>query len=365
MNRSSRLFGIVLTTALGVAVQAQNYTFQEISNNAYGGIGTLSSTGNFLVNDSGNWYLSTRLGAQTQLQSFNGNTIWANALNSLGTMVGGSTKVGHSTLYGDLYQATTWINGVPTALNPGGESSEVLGIGDDGTIYGHTVNHPSGVATSQGWIYKNGTFTFLSNGNNYNDPSFVRGGTTSGLSIGSSNNPEKATIWQGTTKTVIGGQGGYQYSQARDVNSAGQVLVSSFYDYGNAKGRADIYDHGSWINIGTYNGDAYFQAGEINDLGQVIGTGYDSQGYRQSMLMWQAGVGFTNLTNLQVDPNQQTYSIGNLNDAGEFMVRTSRFIQSGYEYHTYIATPSTVPEPASILALTVGSALFFRRRNRA
>lgn len=358
-----RLAFVLVVNSIFVSIAlAQNYTFQEINSKAVYQNGTFADNGSYLVNDFNNWYVSTRSGSLTQLGTVNNQSVYATAINAAGTIVGGQIITG-SNQYGDLAVATIWQNGVPTMLNPGGDNSEVKAIGTDGAIYGHTVTHPSGVATSQAWKYLNGTYTYLSNGNTWTDPTIVTRGI-SGLMVGGSNNPERATIWQGTTRVVIGGQGGYQYSRGIDVNSSGKVLVASIVDYGVAKGRADIYDHGVWSSIGTYGTDAYFMAQTLNNNNQVLGAGYDSSGTRETLLLWQQGAGFTNLTNLHPLPGFTTYSVSDLNNNGEFLVLANMFTGNGYINKTFIASPSSVPEPSSFAALALGSLLVFRKRKQ-
>ncbi len=353
LHLSTTFFFGISGAALG-----QNYTYQEINPNAMYTNDALADSGQYIV-QSDNWYISTRGGTLTQLQSFNGNTIYANAINSSG-LVGGTTKIGFNN-YGDITAATLWTNGVATQLHPWGDSSMIKSIGNDGSVYGLSSSFVSNVVYGRAWIYKNGSYTYLNAGTIPFEQIGINTGNSSGLTVGGSDNPEKATIWQGTTKTIIGGQGGYQYSQARDVNEAGQVLVNSIVDFGVSKGRTDIYDHGVWSTPGAYNGN-YFLASSINNSGILIGGAYDSQGSRTNSLLWSQGTGFIDMTNAQPLPGFQIYQISNLNNNGEFMVGASHWTGSAWDNRIFIATPSTVPEPASLLAISLGTVLLRKRR---
>ncbi|MBS1728513.1 MAG: PEP-CTERM sorting domain-containing protein [Armatimonadetes bacterium] len=358
----SRLIGLVVVSALGTVAYSQNYAFQEISSFAMYTDNTLADSGQYLVNQYGNWYVSTRDGNMTALQSFNGNTIYASAINSSG-LVGGSTKIGFNS-YGDLTAATLWTNGVATQLNPWGESSLIRSIANDGTVFGISSHFVGNTVYGRCWSYKNGAYTFLNAGTIPFEQIGIWAGNSHGLTVGGTDNPEKATMWQGTTKTVIGGLGGYQYSQATDVNESGQILVSSFPDYGTSKGRSDIYDHGTWISPGQYNGNNFKSSG-INDAGLLIGASYDSQGAKQANVLWSQSTGFIDMTNVEPLAGFHIYQISNLNNLGEFMVEASHWTGSSWDNRIFIATPSSVPEPASILALSLGGILLLRSRKRA
>src|SRR5262249_8407228 len=88
------------------------------------------------------------------------------------------------------------------------------------------------------------------------------------------------------------------------------------------------------------------EADGINNQGQIVGTYHDLAGYHGFVYDGR------HFTTLNVDGAKDTFATG-INDAGQ-VVGWYAVVDATAHYHGFLATPLTVPEPATLTLLLVG-----------
>lgn len=327
---------------LGIAPTANAYDTITV----LGGLGGTNSAA-FGINDSGQvvGYGFTAGNASSQAVLWNGTTptalgglggtsSFARGINNLGQIVGYGSSANGTTV------AALWNGTTPTVLGglAGVTNSYALGVNNSGQISGYGFTQTSSGALAFSAILWNGTTPTLlnnglptcqfcapsapaanainnsgqvvgqSNGSNgqallwssTNNPTYLGWGyanaiNNSGQVVGVSNS--QATVWNGTTTSILGGLGGSFGSVAQGINNAGQVVGVS-YTTGNAAYHGMLWSmqNGVWVAtdlntlIAPTLGFTIQSATAINNQGQVVGYGVNGLGQRSAFVMSVAPV---------------------------------------------------------------------------
>jgi probable HAF family extracellular repeat protein len=128
-------------------------------------------------------------------------------------------------------------------------------------------------------------------------------GQVIGTSLTSTGTRE-ATVWNGTTKTVLGTLGGSS-SNAVSINNAGQIVGSCLTSTGAT--HATLWNGSNITDLGTLGG-ATSTARDINDAGQIVGSSLTSTGATHATL-WN---GSTTTDLSSTSQNSDASAINNL-----------------------------------------------------
>jgi probable HAF family extracellular repeat protein len=237
----------------------------------------------------------------------------ATAINSSDEIVGYSGTVAGGN------RAFVYVNGTMLSLGTlGGSNSEAFGINGSGQIVGDS-------STSTGdfhaFLYSNGIMTDLG----------VLPGTTSSVALG--------------------------------INSQGDVVGRS--DFGGTYSRAFFYSNGTMVNLGSLYGgpNSYSDARAVNSSGQVVGTSFSNTGPQHAFLYNPGPPGgpYTGLYDLNSlllnDENWDLYQALAINDGGQ-IVGSGSYNGSTHAFlltPTNIPGPSVVPEPPTALTGLIGA----------
>ncbi|HEX2274470.1 MAG TPA: Calx-beta domain-containing protein [Acidimicrobiales bacterium] len=124
--------------------------------------------------------------------------------------------------------------------------------------------------------------------------------------------PSHAFLWQNGTMRGLGtpfGDDAYKWSTAQGINDRGQI-VGSAGDYVGI--RAFLWDNGAFTDLGSLGG-SYTEAEDINGAGQIVGGSTTASGVRRAFL-WEAG-GMVDLGTLGGPSSQATA----INDMGQIV----------------------------------------------
>jgi probable HAF family extracellular repeat protein len=270
----------------------------------------------------------------------------ARALNNAGQIVGAYTN--STGTHGFLYS-----NGTYTTLDaPGGTATNLLGINNGGQIVG--TYHDSSNRL-QLFTESNGVFTTINVPNGLDPSQFLAAGINdAGQVVGTAN---RATPLQ-TNSPFLYDNGQFTFYPlgsintayyASSINNAGQVAMS------RANGPvvdAGLYSNGTFTQISGL-GSADMIATGINNAGVVVGIyeGTNDDGG----FIYDHGT----LTAFSDRSSRDFSSIYGINDAGQLVGSGSNVSIS------ILATPTTAPEPGSLLLVGSGItavACFTRKR---
>lgn len=240
-------------------------------------------------------------------------------MNALGTVVGQSFKRVGGTSGIDVSRATYWVGGVITELETLGgtfESSQAVSINDAGTIVGSTQN--AGDANSQrGAVWTNGGLALV--------PSL------------------DAT---------------HPASSALKVAGDGTILVNHYGTVAGVGTRASILRNGVYTDLGDM-GSGTAGAFSMNSFGAVVGVSSYADATFASFL-WTETDGLLDLNKLVVGDGSvySSFEGFDINDSGQ-IVGVAQLAHQG-DYRALVLTP--VPEPGSLVAMTLGVVAAVRRR---
>lgn len=337
------LLSLILFASAGWS-HASTYVFTDLGRgyaNAINSSGQVA--GYFIPPGSGAIWNDT---TPTILLALNGsvNSDEARGINDAGQVVGSSSSAGTST-------AVIWNGATPTALGRGVATS----INNSGQVAGINFGANGGTIAM---LWSGASSTALGAG-------YAKGINDAGLVVGYAfdrNVNSTALVWNGTTVTSLGA--GY----AAAINNAGQVAGAS---YGGANGSliATVWSGTSATILGLVDGvHVRSEAQAMNNVGQVVGFSYDDYGSPSIATLWK-GTTATDLNSyLSVDQKNDGWvmrqALG-INDDGTIVgvvVNTKTRAVDAFKL-----TVSAVPEPDTYVLMLTGMGLLglLARRRKA
>lgn len=339
--RSALLTAGLCLTGISHAQTNSNYQFTDLyMGMAYG------------INDSGIVVGSSYQGAMIWN---NGNaTLIPNTYHGTASAINNSGEiVGTMMLPGNTPTATVW-QATPTGANfvanlpaAGTVSAFASGVNNAGVVVGGFQG-----AT----VWHGSTATLL------NDPgttinSQANGINASGVIVGTAgSSPDKSYItdaleWTGSTATVLPGLG--LGSSANAINNAGVVVGASNINPNNFDSTAVEWKGGKVITLNSLGG-AQSQANAINNQGQVVGFSTNA-----------AGTSFATLWNGATAINLNNYLPSSVTQAGWVLQSATGINNQGwitgdmlntntYENDAFLLKVAPVPEPATWAMLLIG-----------
>lgn len=216
-------------------------------------------------------------------------------------------------------------------LPVGYTSTSAAAINDNGSICGLIIQTEGSV--EHAFIYQSGAFNILgtfggnfSAANDINSADIVVGGAAL------SNDYVNAFLYDGTLND-IGNLGG-PYCTATSVNNFNTVVgwCQMPWGYNNAF----VYKNGSMTNLGTSGGFDISQATDINNLGQVTITA-DNGAYK-----WEDGAGFMQLPQY---PGANFHEALAINNNGLIAGRINQFTSCIWVYNSILIIDSLITSP--------------------
>jgi probable HAF family extracellular repeat protein len=171
----------------------------------------------------------------------------------------------------------------------GGSYSYGFGINAGGQVVGVS---PTSTGQEHAFLYRNGTMTdlgTLEGGEASGARAINQSGDVAGNS-GTADGTVHAVLWRQGVITDLGTLDGFGSSGANSINGVGQVVGYSD-DAETGQGHAALWQNGGVTDLGTLGG-AFSQAYDINDAGQVVGSSRVSAEDDMTIhaFLWQNGV---------------------------------------------------------------------------
>ncbi|MBX6311547.1 MAG: PEP-CTERM sorting domain-containing protein [Isosphaeraceae bacterium] len=275
----------------------------------------------------------------------------ASGINAAGQVVGSSTRqVGQQV----VTHAFLYSNGVTTDLHTlfgSASSSTATGINAAGQIVGAVFSTPS---LPRAFLLSGGTVTDLGvlPGR---DRSFANALNASGQVVGYSGTPgvlgdAHAFLYSGGSMRDLGVLPGFSTSVANAINAAGQVVGYASRLEGTDEVRhAFLYSNGVMTDLGVLSG-TYSEAFGINTAGQIVGSSFSSP-FEPHAVLFNGGT-VIDLNSLVLDGAGWTlqYAYG-INDDGQIVGTGFFWGQS----RAFLLT--AVPEPSTLVLTLAGGAL--------
>lgn len=212
----------------------------------------------------------------------------------------------------------------------GGSYSHAQDINNHGQIAGD-----SDTATGRGsFIWENGVMTNIGSlSGNFNDGTYAYDINEKGQIVGESINSAgkaHAYIWDKQHgMTDLGTLSGDELSIANAINDKGQVVGGSYNLTGER--HAFIWEKGVMKGLGSLGGD-YSEARDINNAGEVIGTSYVTPLGESHGFYWSQKTGMIDLGTLGGDWGEASH----INERGQVLGDSNNAIPpAGYD-RTYI-----------------------------
>lgn len=301
---------------------------------------------------------------------------YPSAINNAG-QIAGIADSGNGNLHAALY-----AGGVVTDLASfGGAYFDIVSIKDDGTVLG---NVSPTVGDNRAFVYRNGSMHEI--------PGLYAYGLNAGGDIVGYNGG--AVLYHQGTLTQLGYLGSGDFSTARGINDAGDIVGTSTIDldfhsrqhpflyrdgtlhdlgtlderefnsavainnvgqiagYSEGTGggmHAFLYENGVMTDLGSFGG-LNLTVGGMNEHGQIVGTGEPWEGDRVGFISQDGGL--VDLNTL-IDP-ALGWQIGGaiaINDQGQILAYACREFACT---NVRLDLAAAVPEPASVLSLLCG-----------
>lgn len=220
----------------------------------------------------------------TDLGTLGGTISQAFSINNSGQIVGSAYTAGDASSHATMWNGTTVLN-----LTPGVSGNEARGINEAGQAVGQSIIRfnpgPSGWR-ARATVWSGTTLTVLdplletthSAASDINDSGQIVGRSI----IGSFSGAYHATLWNGTTPTDLGAN-----SAAFAINNTGQIAGNrnSSGVLGAAGTHATIWNGATPTDLGTLGGSKS-EAYDINDSGLVVGYSYTSGDAEMHGTLW-------------------------------------------------------------------------------
>ncbi|MHC4610085.1 MAG: DUF3466 family protein, partial [Planctomycetota bacterium] len=216
----------------------------------------------------------------------------------------------------------------------GGSSSKANGISENGLVAGWST-HPLSGKHAVIWD-RNGEIVDIGAPPGYAGEAEAVNATSQAACYGE-DSPQayQGYFWENNVWTPIGMLPGHFESIARDINSAGQVVGSSFVLGGVH--RAVRWDAGVLTDLGTLGGSS--RAYGINDAGQVVGdTRAELPGgeYQNRGFIWQDG----QMTALNPLPGEVATHAYDVNESGDVVGSSWHYVPPYYSVSGATLWPS-------------------------
>lgn len=315
------------------------------------------------INDKGQIVGSQYLwdnGTLTELGFLPGaNVTYANSINNVGQVVGGSGLLGNSS------SAFVWQDGImsslgtpPASICTGCYYATANDINDQGQIVGDLVSW-----SYQGFVWANGTLidtiapSYLIN---YADAINNAGQVI----VTGAARWSVAWVWNNGTLTALDrpqGSTTLGYAYAKDINNLGQIVGSLSVPFFVSTPRIDtlLWDGNTGTILDNFDGNV-FSANSINDATLVVGSQQISTTTSQAVL-WEDGELLDLNTLIPADSGWELVSASKINNKNQ-IIGTGKI---NGESRGFLLTPEakSVPEPTSVLGVLGwgGLSLVFRR----
>ncbi len=236
-------------------------------------------------------------------------------------------------------------------------AGQVVGSSYPESYYYHATLWNGTTASNLGTL--NGLY---SNAQAINNAGLVAGWSSfsNGLQPPLWNDPQHATLWNGTTAIDLGTLGGSN-SYANAINDSSQVVGYS-NTTGNAATHATLWNGTTMIDLGTLGGTSS-QASDINNSGQVVGWSYSAGNTVALATLWNG----TTAIDLNSYLDATTISAGwylesalGINDSGWIVGRAGNRLTGqthGFLLSDDATAISPVPEPSTYAMLLAGLGL--------
>ncbi len=359
--------GVIITFLVGLTSSAQASPQYQLID-----LGALPSAMGYSVNSSGQVTGQATVSGQTRAFLYSNGT-----MQNLGTL-GGDTSVGYSIndagqVVGYSYaafggaRAFMYSNNSLIDLSPsiGGDYSIAYGLNNGGQIIGDRgIEYRPDIQKeiSHGFLYSNGSLQDLGTLGGLN--STARGINSLGQVVGSSQlNPLNFSdvfhgfIYSNGVMQDIGSLGGSANAVA--INDSGNVAGYSTLTESGTTMHAFVYSGGNMVDISTLSSNES-RAFSINNSGTAVGF-FVNDLFTQRAFIYD-GNSSVDLNSL-VDSSAAGWTLRQATDINDSGIITG-FGDKGSQRHAFLLVPSTVPEPASMFALTLGGVGLLLRRKR-
>ncbi|MBE9036723.1 DUF3466 family protein [aff. Roholtiella sp. LEGE 12411] len=372
------LCGIAALMTLGInpsAMAAILYDLTEVGKGSAYGINDAGQVvGQFYTGKENHAFVWSKSSGITDLGTLSGgSSSVANDINDMGQVVGqsGSSKGDRAFVWskssGMTNLGTLGGSSVATGINNAGQvvGSSNLGLTDDSpppTSRAFLWSKSTGL-TNLGTLGSYGEYNY-SQALDINDAGQVVGITSASDTATNDAGIASAFVWTSSggmtsLNTILGDKGS---SAASAINNVGDI-AGSIYDYTGPfissafvlkSNGDDVIDLGSTIPVPGTDVNLYtgIAANDINDAGQVIGNGFFYR-YTDGPFLWTSTTGVRNLNTL-IDPSLgwSLSTVEAINNKGQIVGTGTN--QDGYGA-AFLLTPRSaepVPEP-----LTIGATL--------
>ncbi|BBL56499.1 hypothetical protein [Methylomonas koyamae] len=299
------------------------------------------------------WVLSRWNGATLNLISDPGRFNGGWAINSAGTIAGGSSRA-----FVGYIHAAVWNGSTRTDLNDLGGATDpndrrwsiATGINDAGQVIGTSVTADESATKAVSWNNSvNPTVLATLGGASSEGNGINNAGQAVGSSYLDGDEFRHAAVWNLNNAGVadLGTLGGSE-SNALAINNAGQIVGWSDLT-GDAERHAALWSAGSAIDLGTLGG-LESRALAINDGGAIVGWSNLADG-SQRATVWSGGTAID--LNSLLEPSVAaagwilTEATG-INSQGWIVGNAKNSLLGITEGHAYLLAPTAVPLPGAV-----------------